>query len=204
MASRPSKRTTSVFQARMQQAFAPVAQLFGESSDQLMSELQSGEHELDGSRESKGHLARRPASTRSSRHLADADGGQRRAVIERHAVDEHRDPHRESQARSPSPASRIGGRSTGQRGGFRRVVGQRGVRSGSSRISAAFGIRRPMNRVTSPMITARPSSESKNSVSNDSRVRKWSSATPSMPAAARRVRRAGRRSACSSTARRGA
>ena len=42
------------FQTRMQQALAPVAQLFGESSDQLMSELQSGNTSLSALATQKG------------------------------------------------------------------------------------------------------------------------------------------------------
>jgi len=41
-------------QTRMQQALTPVAQLFGESSDQLMSELQSGHTSLSALAASKG------------------------------------------------------------------------------------------------------------------------------------------------------
>jgi len=42
------------FQTRMQQALAPVAELFGESPDQLMSELQSGNTSLSALAASKG------------------------------------------------------------------------------------------------------------------------------------------------------
>ena len=42
------------FLTHMQQALAPVAQLFGESSDQLMSELQSGNTSLSALASSKG------------------------------------------------------------------------------------------------------------------------------------------------------
>lgn len=42
------------FQTRMQQALSPVAQLFGESPDQLMSELQSGHTSLSALAASKG------------------------------------------------------------------------------------------------------------------------------------------------------
>jgi hypothetical protein len=50
----PQQADNSVFQSRMQQAFAPVAQLFGESSDQLMSELQSGNTSLTDLAKAKG------------------------------------------------------------------------------------------------------------------------------------------------------
>jgi hypothetical protein len=42
------------FQTRLQQALAPVAQLFGESSDQLMSELDSGHTSLSKLAAQKG------------------------------------------------------------------------------------------------------------------------------------------------------
>jgi len=42
------------WQDRFEQAFAPVAQLFGESSDQLMSELQSGNTSLSALATQKG------------------------------------------------------------------------------------------------------------------------------------------------------
>ena len=42
------------FRTRMQQALAPVAQLFGETTDQLMSELQSGKTSLSALAQSKG------------------------------------------------------------------------------------------------------------------------------------------------------
>ncbi|HUI47732.1 MAG TPA: hypothetical protein VL119_03475 [Acidimicrobiia bacterium] len=42
------------FQTRMQQALAPVAQLFGESSDQLMSELNTGGTSLSALASQKG------------------------------------------------------------------------------------------------------------------------------------------------------
>src|SRR5262249_20260313 len=44
----------SVFQSRMKSAFAPVAQLFGETTDQLMSELQSGQTSLSDLAQQKG------------------------------------------------------------------------------------------------------------------------------------------------------
>ena len=53
-AVQPQQADKSVFQARMQQAFAPVAQLFGESTDQLMSELQSGSTNLTDLAKTKG------------------------------------------------------------------------------------------------------------------------------------------------------
>jgi hypothetical protein len=52
--TQPQQAENSVFQARMQQAFAPVAQLFGESTDQLMSELQSGKTSLTDLAKTKG------------------------------------------------------------------------------------------------------------------------------------------------------
>jgi hypothetical protein len=42
------------FQTRMQQALAPVAQLFGESNDQLMSELNTGQTSLSALASQKG------------------------------------------------------------------------------------------------------------------------------------------------------
>jgi hypothetical protein len=49
----PSANQNS-FPARMQQALAPVAQLFGETSDQLMSELSSSHTSLSALAASKG------------------------------------------------------------------------------------------------------------------------------------------------------
>jgi hypothetical protein len=50
----PQQADNGVFQSRMQQAFAPVASLFGETSDQLMSELQSGKTSLSDLAKTKG------------------------------------------------------------------------------------------------------------------------------------------------------
>ena len=46
--------TTSAWQNRMQQAVAPVAQLFGESASQLITELQSGKSSLSTLAQTKG------------------------------------------------------------------------------------------------------------------------------------------------------
>src|SRR5882762_9383434 len=54
-ASNPSAALDpTAFRTRMQQALAPVAQLFGESSDQLMSELDSGKTSLSALASQKG------------------------------------------------------------------------------------------------------------------------------------------------------
>jgi len=50
----PSQADNGVFQSRMQQAFAPVASLFGETTDQLMQELQSGKTSLTDLAKAKG------------------------------------------------------------------------------------------------------------------------------------------------------
>jgi hypothetical protein len=50
----PSQADNSVFQSRMQQAFAPVAQLFGDTTDQLTQELQSGTTSLSDLAKAKG------------------------------------------------------------------------------------------------------------------------------------------------------
>ena len=51
----PSQATdASSWQTRMQQAMGPVAQLFGESAQQLMSDLQSGKTSLSALAQSKG------------------------------------------------------------------------------------------------------------------------------------------------------
>ena len=56
----------TTFQTQMQQAMSPVAQLFNESSDQLMSELDTGKTSLSALAAQKG-VPRPTCSTRSSR-----------------------------------------------------------------------------------------------------------------------------------------
>jgi len=50
----PTQPLDATFQSRMQQALAPVASLFGETPDQLMSELNSGNTSLSALAAQKG------------------------------------------------------------------------------------------------------------------------------------------------------
>jgi hypothetical protein len=110
--NQPQQTDLTSLQTHFQAAFAPVAQLFGESSDQLMSELQSGKTSLSDLAQQKGiSSSDLVAAIKQGLQQTAANGGpawsdtQLTNIANRIANHKHGHHHRPSSATTETTAS---------------------------------------------------------------------------------------------------